>query len=91
MTTKEIEVRGILDSLKPAMEADGGGIELISVWEDCVLLRFKGACLVCPSISLTMKFGVIKIFQEKLPWVKRVVNLTTNKIHFCDTENLKIN
>ena len=52
------------------MEADGGGIELLSVIDDIVTVQFKGACLVCPSIRMTMKFGITKTLQEKLPWIK---------------------
>ena len=31
MTEKEIEVKQVLKTLLPAMEADGGGVELVSV------------------------------------------------------------
>jgi Fe-S cluster biogenesis protein NfuA len=72
MTTKEIEVQQVLNTLLPAMEADGGGVELVCVIDDIVSVRFKGACLVCPSIGMTMKFGIIKTLQEKLPWIKEV-------------------
>jgi Fe-S cluster biogenesis protein NfuA len=72
MTTKEMEVKQVLNTLLPAMEADGGGVELVSVIDDVVTVKFKGACLLCPSISMTMKFGITKTLQEKLPWIKDV-------------------
>jgi Fe-S cluster biogenesis protein NfuA len=73
MNDKELEVKEVLKTLQPAMEADGGGVELVSVIDDVVTVRFKGACLLCPSIGMTMKFGVAKTLQEKLPWVTNVI------------------
>ena len=74
-TQKEIEVRQVLMTLLPAMEADGGGVELVAIEEDCIKVRFRGACLLCPSINLTMKFGLVKTLQDKLPWVKQVLKV----------------
>ena len=73
MTEKEIEVMQVLNILLPAMEADGGGVELVSVVDDVVTVQFKGACLLCPSIEMTMKYGITKTLQEKLPWIKEII------------------
>jgi Fe-S cluster biogenesis protein NfuA len=75
MTEKEIEVKQVLKTLLPAMEADGGGVELVSVIDDVVTVQFKGACLLCPSIGMTMKYGITKTLQEKLPWIKEVTKI----------------
>jgi NifU-like protein len=79
MNQQEIEVRQVLNSLQPAMEADGGGIDLIAINGGCVLVKFKGACIDCPSIGLTMNLGITKTLQEKLPWVKEVVRVSDKK------------
>jgi Fe-S cluster biogenesis protein NfuA len=73
MITRELEVKQVLKTLLPAMEADGGGVELVSVVDDVVIVQFKGACLLCPSVGMTMKFGLTKALQEKLPWIKQVI------------------
>lgn len=75
MTEKEKEVTQVLKTLLPAMEADSGGVELVSVIDNIVTVQFKGACLLCPSIGMTMKFGVSKTLQEKLPWIKGVIRV----------------
>ncbi|HZY38977.1 MAG TPA: NifU family protein [Mucilaginibacter sp.] len=72
MSDKEKQVQAILKTLLPAMEADGGGVELFSIDSDIVHVRFSGACLLCPSIGMTMKFGIEKTLKEKLPWIKKV-------------------
>ncbi len=74
-TFREIEVQQVINALLPAMEADGGGLQLVAVEEDVVKVKFKGACLLCPSINLTMKHGIIKTLTEKLPWVREVIKV----------------
>ena len=75
MSSQELEVSQVLQTLIPAMEADGGGIDLVSVKDGVVSVKFKGACLLCPSIGMTMKFGITKTLQDKLPWIKEVIKL----------------
>ena len=75
MSSQELEVKQVLKTLLPAMEADGGGVDLVSVNDGIVLVKFKGACLLCPSIGMTMKFGITKTLQDKLPWVKEVIKI----------------
>jgi Fe-S cluster biogenesis protein NfuA len=69
-------VREILRTLQPAMEADGGGVELVSVDGDTVYVRLKGTCLSCPSSSLTLKLGIESTLKAKVPWVRQVVPLS---------------
>lgn len=66
------QVEVALNELRPAMEADGGGVELLSVHEGCVKVRLKGTCLVCPSAELTLRLGVEKSLREKIAWITRV-------------------
>lgn len=75
MSSQELEVKQVLKTLLPAMEADGGGVDLVSVNDGVVSVKFKGACLLCPSIGMTMKFGITKTLQDKLPWVKEVIKI----------------
>jgi len=76
MTEQEIQVKEVLKNLLPAMEADGGGCDLVSVQDGIVNLKFKGACLICPSIGMTMNLGITKTLKEKLPWVKEVLKVS---------------
>jgi Fe-S cluster biogenesis protein NfuA len=69
----EIEVKKALAALQPAMETDGGGVELVSVEEGIVIVRFRGACLHCPSIGLTLRYGLEKPLKDQFPWIKEVI------------------
>lgn len=76
MNPHEQEVTQVLQTLRPAMEADGGGVELVSVLDGVVTLRFKGACLLCPSQSLTLNLGIAQTLKQQLSWIT-VVKQTT--------------
>jgi Fe-S cluster biogenesis protein NfuA len=77
VTSRWIEVNQILDTLRPAMEADGGGIEYFEVDDNTgdVWVRLKGACLLCPSIKLTLEHGIAVTLRSQLSWVKDVKQL----------------
>ena len=75
MSNEEQQIVDVLKTLLPAMEADGGGVELVSYFNGVASVRFRGTCLTCPSIGLTSKFGVTKTLQEQLPWLKEVVRV----------------
>ena len=53
-------VEEALKKIRPALEADGGGIELVDIVDGVVSVRLKGACKGCPGAQMTMKMGVEK-------------------------------
>lgn len=61
-----------LKKIRPALEADGGGIELVDVVDGVVQVRLKGACQGCPGAQMTLKMGVERILKEEVPEVKSV-------------------
>ncbi|MGN6505061.1 MAG: NifU family protein [Tepidisphaeraceae bacterium] len=79
MTTAESDlpvkdqVRAILERIRPAVQADGGDIELVDVVAEVVKIRFHGACHGCPSSTMTLHFGIERAIKEKVPAVKQVV------------------
>ena len=67
------KVEEILDLIRPAIQSDGGDVELVEVSDDgVVLVRFQGACASCPSSSITLQVGIERQLKERLPEVKRV-------------------
>jgi Fe-S cluster biogenesis protein NfuA len=70
------EVQKIIDEIRPALQADGGNIELIEVGEDGVVkVKLTGACGSCPMSQLTLKRGVEARLKAKIPQVKEVVSV----------------
>ena len=67
------KVEATLDKIRPALQADGGDVELVEVADGIVKLKLKGACGGCPMASMTLKHGIEKILKEHIPEVKEVV------------------
>lgn len=68
------KVEEALKQVRPALQRDGGDIELVSVDDSGVVkVRLKGACGSCPMSTMTLKMGVEKYLKEHIPEVKEVV------------------
>jgi Fe-S cluster biogenesis protein NfuA len=66
-------INDAIDLLRPAMQADGGDVKLLSVDGGIVTVKLFGTCLTCPSASLTLKHGIEKTLKEKCSWVTTVI------------------
>jgi len=67
------KVEKALNQIRPALQADGGNVELVEVTEDGVVkLRLKGACGCCPMSTYTLKMGIEQRLKEEVPEVKSV-------------------
>jgi len=70
------KVQKIIDEIRPALQADGGNIELVEVGEDGIVkVRLMGACGSCPMSQMTLKRGVEARLKAKIPEVKEVVSV----------------
>ena len=67
------KVEAALGRVRPALQADGGDVELVDVSDGVVKVKLKGACAGCPMSTLTLKNGIERILKEQLPEVKEVV------------------
>lgn len=67
-------VQGVIDQIRPMLQADGGDIEVVNVDEDTgvVSVRLQGACKGCPGAAMTLKMGVERHLKEKVPEVTEV-------------------
>lgn len=63
----------VLERIRPAVQADGGDIELVDVTDaGIVRIRFLGACVGCPSSSLTLHMGIERNLKAHVPQVRGV-------------------
>ena len=67
------KIEKALESIRPALQADGGDIELINVEDGVVKVRLMGACGGCPMSSMTMSQGVEQAVKKAVPEVKKVI------------------
>lgn len=63
----------ILDLIRPAVQDDGGDVELVEVTDSGIVsVRFHGACVGCPSSSLTLQSGIERTLKDRIPEVTEV-------------------
>ncbi|MGC4032587.1 MAG: NifU family protein [Tepidisphaeraceae bacterium] len=67
------QVKAVIERIRPAVQADGGDIELVGVDSDIVKIRFHGACHGCPSSTMTLHHGIERAIRDKVPAVQKVV------------------
>ena len=67
------KVEAALAKIRPALQADGGDVELVGVDDGVVKVSLKGACAGCPMSTITLKQGIERILKEEIPEVKEVV------------------
>jgi Fe-S cluster biogenesis protein NfuA len=68
------KVQTVINLIRPAVQADGGDIELVDVTTDGVVqIRFHGACHGCPSSTMTLQHGIERNLREKVPEITAVV------------------
>ena len=70
-------MQGVINLIRPAVQADGGDIELVDVTDAGVVqIRFHGACHGCPSSTMTLQNGIERNLREKVPEITQVVPVT---------------
>ncbi|QDU32575.1 Fe/S biogenesis protein NfuA [Poriferisphaera corsica] len=61
-------VEEIIERIRPAIQMDGGDVELVRITdENVVLVRLHGACVGCPSANMTLQMGIERNVREKVP------------------------
>ena len=67
------KVEEVIESLRPALQMDGGDMEFVGLEEGTVLLRLTGACAGCPMSTITLKMGIEARLKQVIPEIKGVV------------------
>ncbi len=69
------KVKATLDQIRPALQADGGDVELVSIDDGVVKVKLTGACGGCPMATMTLKQTIERILKQQVPEVKEVVGV----------------
>ncbi|MBL4702475.1 MAG: NifU family protein [Phycisphaeraceae bacterium] len=63
----------VLERIRPAIQSDGGDLELVEITDaGIVRIRLMGACVGCPSSTITLQMGIERNLIEKVPEVVAV-------------------
>lgn len=67
------KVEQALENIRPALQQDGGDLELVDVTDDgTVKIRLTGACGSCPMSQMTLKMGIEQRLRKEVPEVELV-------------------
>jgi Fe-S cluster biogenesis protein NfuA len=68
------KIEEALDLIRPALQNDGGNVELVDVDEDAGIVKVKlvGACGSCPMSQMTLRMGVERVLKEQVPEINEV-------------------
>jgi Fe-S cluster biogenesis protein NfuA len=66
-------VAKVINLIRPAVQSDGGDLELVEVTPDGVVrIRLHGACVGCPSSTMTLQGGIERNLKAHIPEVRTV-------------------
>ena len=66
-------VNAVIERIRPAVQSDGGDVEFVELTDRGVVrVRLHGACVGCPSSTITLKMGLERNIREKVPEVVSV-------------------
>jgi Fe-S cluster biogenesis protein NfuA len=66
------------DEVNPALTGHGGGAKVTTVKDAKVYVELQGGCRGCMGARMTMKNGIERLFKEKVPAVKEVIDATNH-------------
>ena len=67
------KVKAVLNQIRPALQADGGDVELVEVTDDGIVrIKLKGACAHCMGAIMTLKNVVEARIRAAVPEIKAV-------------------
>ena len=65
-------VEGVLQRIRPFMQADGGDIQLVAVEGNTARVRLSGMCSGCPSAHMTLYLGVETALRDEIQGFERL-------------------
>ena len=65
-------VEKVINRIRPAVQMDGGDIQLVDIVDGVVRVRLVGACVGCPSSTMTLKMGIERAIRTEVPEIKSV-------------------
>jgi Fe/S biogenesis protein NfuA len=74
----------LFNEINPNLAAHGGQVSLVEIVDgDTAILEFGGGCQGCAAVDITLKQGVERTLQERIPELKAIRDVTDHTV----TEN----
>lgn len=71
------KIEAVLERMRPALQMDGGDIELVEVIGRSARVRMMGSCSGCPSSSMTLQMGIERMLKEEIPEFEAVIPMSS--------------
>ena len=66
------KVEESIASIRPALQLDGGDVELVDIVDGVVKVKLQGACHGCPMAAMTLQMGIERKVKQDVPEIKSV-------------------
>lgn len=66
------KVEQSLGQIRPALQLDGGDVELVDIEDGIVKVKLQGACHGCPMAAMTLQMGIERTLKRDVPEIKGV-------------------
>lgn len=70
-----LQIKEIINSIRPYINMDGGDIEFIRYEDNYVFVKLTGACVECGLIDSTINDSLANTLQSEIPEIKGVINV----------------
>ena len=70
------KIEAVLDQVRPALQSDGGDIELVEVVGTSARVRLHGSCAGCPSSTATLRMGIEQLLRDEIPDFDALIQVT---------------
>ena len=71
----EKKIKKIITDLRPFLNLDGGDIEFIKYEDNILYIKLIGNCAHCLMQDETINNGILKLIQDEIPEVKKIINI----------------
>ncbi len=66
-------VAKVVNLIRPAVQSDGGDVEFVGISPDgYAQIRLHGACVGCPSSTMTLQLGIERNLRTHVPQIRGV-------------------
>jgi Fe-S cluster biogenesis protein NfuA len=89
LTSEDLQTRveQTLDEIRPYLMSHGGDVTLLEVTpENVARLQLIGACGGCPMSTMTLKFGIERLLEDRVPDLAGVEAVTADDFNRSEYE-----
>lgn len=61
-----------LEGIRPALQLDGGDVQLVDIEDGVVKVQLQGACHGCPMAAMTLQMGIERMLKKDVPEITGV-------------------